>query len=75
MSEICCTRLAENTKRKNYAKKLPSAHHRTNLSGYIFAIKACIDSRKNRLNSYISSTCLHNVVNFGPLTAQIGWRV
>jgi len=27
-------------------KKSPSAHHHTTLSGYIFAIKACIDNRK-----------------------------
>jgi len=29
------------------AKKSPFWHHRTNLSGYIFGIKACIDNRKN----------------------------
>ena len=27
------------------------------------------------LNSNISSTCPHNMVNFGPLTAEICWRV
>ena len=27
------------------------------------------------LNSSISSTCPHNMVNFGPLAAEIGWRV
>jgi len=27
-------------------QKLPSGHHRTTLSGYIFATKACIDNRK-----------------------------
>jgi len=27
------------------------------------------------LNSNISSTSLRNVVNFGPLTAEIDWRV
>jgi len=27
------------------------------------------------LNSNISFTCPHNVVNFSPLTAEIGWRV
>jgi len=41
-SETCCTRLAENTGRK----KSPSGHHRTTLSGYIFATKACMDNRK-----------------------------
>jgi len=43
---MCCTRLAENTGRKNYANKSPPAHLRTNLLGYIFAIKAHIDNRK-----------------------------
>jgi len=42
MSEMCCMRLAGNTGRK----KSPSAHHRTILSGYIFATKARIDTRK-----------------------------
>jgi len=35
-------RLTENTGRKNS----PSVYHRTTLSGYIFATKACIDNRK-----------------------------
>ena len=43
---MCCTWLAENTGRKNDAKKSPSGHHRTTLSGYIFATKACIDNQK-----------------------------
>jgi len=40
-------------------QKSPSSRHRTNLFGYIFAIKACIDNweRKNLLNSNTSSTC------------------
>jgi len=42
MSEICCTWFAHNTDHKNS----PSVHHRTTLSGYIFATKACIDSWK-----------------------------
>jgi len=29
----------------------------------------------NLLNSNTSSTCPHNMVNFGPLTADICWRV
>jgi len=36
------------------AKKLPSAHHRTTLLGYIFATKARIDNPKKLLNSNIS---------------------
>jgi len=55
------------------AKNCPSGHHRTNLLGYIFATNACIDNRKK--NSNISPTCLHNMVDFGPLAADICWRV
>jgi len=71
MSEMCCTRLAE----IQDEKKSPSAHHRTTLLGYIFATKACIDNLKKLLNSNVSSTCPHNMVKFGPLTAEIDWRV
>jgi len=67
---MCCTWLAENTWRKNYTKKSPSAHHRTTLSGYIFATKAYIDNRKklvkqqHHLNK--SSQC-------GELRSTNGW--
>ena len=64
-SQTCCTRLAEVQDAKN-RQKSPSAHHRTTLSGYIFATKARIDS------SNISFRCLHNMVNFGLLAADIG---
>jgi len=54
------------------AKKSPSAHHRTTLSGYIFATKAHIDNRKkNLLSSNISSRCPHNMLNIGLLAAEI----
>jgi len=68
-------RLAENTGRKKIAKNSPSWHHRTILSGYIFATKARIDNGKNLLNSNIFPTCLHNRMNFGPLAAEIGLLV
>ena len=68
----CCTRLAKNTRRKKSQKNSPSAHHRTNLSGYIFATKAHIDNRKkNLLNCDISSIAPHNMVNFGPPAAEL----
>jgi len=71
-SETCCARLAEKYRTQNIAKKSPSGHHPTNLSGYIFAKKACIDNRKkNLLSSNISSTCPHNMMNFGPLAAEV----
>ena len=57
------------------AKNSPSANLRTSLLRHIFATKACIDNRKNLLSSNISSTCPHNIVNFGPLVAEIGWQV
>ena len=41
-----CTRLAVNTGCKKSRQKSPSGHHRTTLSGYIFATKARIDNRK-----------------------------
>jgi len=53
-------------------QKSLSGHHRTTSTGYIFANKACIDNcKKNLLSSNISSTCPHNMVNFGPLAAEI----
>jgi len=58
------------------AEKSPFWHYPTTLSGYIFATKAHIDNRKkNLLSSNISSTCPHNMVNFGPVAAEICWRV
>jgi len=54
------------------AENSPSAHHRTNSLGYIFATKAGIDNWKNLLNSKIFPVCSRNILNFGPLTAEIG---
>jgi len=56
-------------------KKSPSAHHRTTLSGYIFASQAYIDNRKKIVKHIICSTCPRNMVNFDPLTAEMGWWV
>ena len=53
------------------AKKSPSAHHPTTLSFYSFASKSYIDNRKNLLSTNMSSTCPHNIVNFGPLAPEI----
>jgi len=59
-SETCCTR----------SLKIP-------LLGYIFATKGHVDINigKNLLNSNTSSICPDNMVNFGPLAAEIGSRV
>ena len=71
MSEMCCTRLAENTGRK----KSPFWHHRTTLSGCIFAVRHASTIGKKLLSNDTSSTCPRNMVNFGLLTAEIRWRV
>ena len=70
---MCCSDLLKIQDAK-FAKNSPSAHYRTTLSGYIFATKACIDNRKKMLNTNITSTDPHNIVNFGQLTAEIGWH-
>ena len=69
---MCCMQLAANAGPKKSRQKSPSGHHPTTLSGYIFATDACIDNqKKNLLSSNISPTCPHNMVNFGPLAAEI----
>jgi len=68
-------RLAENTERKKIAKNSPSGHHRTTLSGCIFATKAYVANLKTVLNSDISPTCAHSMANFGSLAAEIGSAV
>jgi len=71
MSEMCCKRLAGNTVRKKVSKIAIYGHHRTTLSGYIFATKACIDNRKkNLLSSNISP---HMSLQYGELRPTSGW--
>jgi len=68
---MCCARLAGNTGRKNDAK---NRHLRT-----IAQLFRAISSQlrhvstigKKLLSSNISSTCPYNMVNFGPLAAEI----
>ena len=67
---MCCTRLAEIQDAKK-SPKLPSGHHRTTSSGYIFATKVRIDNRKKLVKQQTSFTCPYNIVNFGPLVAEI----
>jgi len=53
-------------------QKVAICHHRTTLSGYIFATEAYIDNRKKKLlSNNTSSTCPVNMVKFGPLAAEI----
>jgi len=48
----------------------PSGHHRTTLSGYIFATKARIDNRKKIVKQQYLPTRPDNMVNFGLLAAE-----
>jgi len=67
MSEMCCMGLAGNTGRKNrHLRNL-----RTNLSGYIFANKACIDNRKKKLvkQQYLVHMCPQYGISVGEFGA------
>jgi len=70
-SETCCTRLAENTGCKKVAKNHHlGMHHRTTLSGYIFATKAHIDNRKKLVkHQYL----LHMSSQYGDLRPTNSW--
>jgi len=72
-SEMCCTRLAGNTGRK----KSPFWHHRTTCRAMSSELRHVSTIGKNLLNSNTSSTRPDNMVKvkFGPLTAEICWRV
>jgi len=74
-SETCHTRLAGNTGRKKSPKirQLRTiAQLRRTISSQLRHVATI---GKNFLNNNIFSTCPHNMVNFGPLTAEICWRV
>jgi len=53
-------------------KKSPSGHHRTTLSGYIFATKAHIDNPKKKLvkQQYL----LYKFPQYGELRPTSGWN-
>ena len=71
MSEMCCTRLAENAGRK----ESPFWHHRQLCRAVSSQLMHISTVGKNLLNTDTSPTCPHNMVNFGLLTAEICWRV
>jgi len=60
---MCCTRLAENTRRKN-RQKFAIWNHRKNVSGCIFATTACIDNRKKLVKQQY---LLRNTSQYGEL--------
>jgi len=52
-------------------QKSPSGHHRTALSGYMSSqLRHVSTIGKKSLSSNMSSTCPHNMVNFGLLAAE-----
>ena len=103
MSEMCCTRLAENTGRKKNRHFGTIAQLCRAVSSQLTHVSTI--GKKNLLNIDTSSTdrqavsftnhrsvtsicgaleehlltyllpCAHNMVNFGPLTAETRWRV
>jgi len=66
---MCCTRLAENTGRKKIAILAPLCRAISSQIRHVSTIG------KKLLNINTSSICPHNMVNFGPITAEICWRV
>jgi len=71
-SETCCAGLAGNTGRKKVAKN----RHLGTIAQICRAISSQLrhyrQLEKNLLSSNMSSGCPHNMVNFGPLAAEIG---
>ena len=72
---MCCTWLAKNTGRKTDAKN----RHLGTIAQLCRAVSSQIKHLstigKNLLSSNISSRRLYSTVNFGPLAAEIDWRV
>ena len=69
MSEMCCTRLAENTGRKKSPKNRHLGTIEQPCSAMSSQLRYVSTIEKKMLNSNISSICPHNMANFGPLTA------
>jgi len=67
-SEMWCMRLAANAGPKS-RQISPSGHHRTNLSGYIFATKAHIDNRKEIVKQQY---LIHTSSEYSELRLTIG---
>jgi len=68
---MCCSRLAANT----WCKKVAKNRHLGTIAQLCRALSSqlrhVLTIGKNLLSSNISSTCPHNMVNFGPLAAEI----
>ena len=72
---MCCTRLAANAG----PKKVDKNRHLGTIAQFRRAISSQLRHistiGKKLLSSSISSTCPRNMVNIGPLAAEICWRV
>ena len=72
---MCCRRLAGNTGRGNDAKN----RHLSTIAQFCWAISSQLRHAstigKKLLSGNISSRCPYNMVNFGPVTTEIDWRV
>jgi len=69
---MCCTRLAANTGRKKVAKN----RHLGTIAQRCRAISSQlrhVSTIENKIvkQQYLSPTCIYNMVNFGPLAAEI----
>jgi len=63
---MCCTQLAGNAGHK----KSPKIRHLVAIAQLYWATSLQLSHGKN-----LSPSCSPNMVNFGPLTAEICWRV
>ena len=70
-SEMRGTRLAANTGRKKVAKNRHLGTIAQICRAISLQLRHASTIGKNLLSSNISSRCPHNIVNFGPLAAQI----
>ena len=68
---MCCMRLAGNAG----PKKSPKIHHLGTIAQLCPAISLQVRHVSTIGNNIVSPTCLHNMLNFGPLAAEICWRV
>ena len=68
---MCCSRLAANTGRKKVAKNRHLGTIEQLCQATSSQPRHVSTSGKNLLSSNISSTCPQNMVNFGPLAAEI----
>jgi len=68
---MCCTQLAGNAGRKKIAISGPPH----NSVGLYLRNQGMYRQSEKMLNSNTFSTCPDNMVNIGPLTAEICWRV